>query len=239
MVLAAGRGSRFGGRKQFAVLSGLSVLSWSLRAALSVARRVVLVMPSDVLLGDLDLTELGEWVPDVVVAGGDTRADSVRSALREIPSTAEVIVVHDAARPLASADLFGSVVAAVRDGSDGAVPALVVSDTLKRVEGDQVVSTVDRSDVVAVQTPQAFRAEVLRRAHVTANDATDDSGLVEAIGAKVRIVPGDPRNLKITTPADLVFAEALISSSASNAVEGSGLTTGPGGSVNGLVVGEA
>ncbi len=107
--------------------------------------------------------------------------------------------MHDAARPARDAlDLFDAVIAAVRAGADAAVPALPVADTLKRVDGTRVVETVDRTDLVAVQTPQAFRAAALRAAHATAADATDDAALVEAAGGTVVVVPGDSRNLKIT-----------------------------------------
>jgi 2-C-methyl-D-erythritol 4-phosphate cytidylyltransferase len=123
-----------------------------------------------------------------------------------------VIVVHDGARPLASPALFRAVVDAVLAGADAAVPALAVADTLKRVEGDVVVATVPRDGVVAVQTPQAFRAELLRRAHGDGPNATDDAALVESLGATVRVVPGDVRNLKVTTTADLEVVRALAGS---------------------------
>jgi len=118
--------------------------------------------------------------------------------------------VHDAARPLASPRLFDAVVDAVRAGADGAVPALPVPDTLKRVEGSDVVETLDRSALVAVQTPQAFRADALRAAHAADGDATDDAALVEANGGTVVVVAGDPRNLKVTSPDDLAVGAALL-----------------------------
>ncbi len=146
---------------------------------------------------------------DVVVAGGDSRAASVRAGLAAVPESADVIVVHDGARPLASPALFRAVVDAVTGGADAAIPGIAVADTLKRVEDDTVVDTVARHGLVAVQTPQAFRAAVLRRAHGTGSDATDDAGLVESMGATVRVVPGEPRNIKVTTVADLEVAQAL------------------------------
>jgi 2-C-methyl-D-erythritol 4-phosphate cytidylyltransferase len=152
-----------------------------------------------------------------VVAGGATRAESVRAGLAAVPVHVDVVVVHDAARPLAGAGLYAAVVAAVRAGADGAIPGLPVADTLKRVEGDAdasgtgvIVGTVDRGGLVAAQTPQAFRADVLRAAHASGRDATDDAALVEARGGKVVVVPGDPRNLKLTGPRDLAVAEALL-----------------------------
>jgi 2-C-methyl-D-erythritol 4-phosphate cytidylyltransferase len=121
-----------------------------------------------------------------------------------------VIVVHDAARPLASRLLFDAVIAAVEAGADGAVPASPVRDTIKRVDGTTVVETVERDGLVAVQTPQAFRADVLRGAHASEGDATDDAALVEALGGKVVVVPGEAANVKVTRPEDLELVRALL-----------------------------
>jgi len=112
--------------------------------------------------------------------------------------------------PLAPPALFDAVIDAVRGGADAAVPGLPISDTVKRVDGDHVVETIARDALVAVQTPQAFRTDVLRAAHTASGEATDDAALVEAAGGRVVVVSGDPRNLKITTPADLVVAAALL-----------------------------
>jgi len=207
VVVAAGRGRRFGAPKQFALLGGRPMVQWALDAARPVADGVVLVLPAAPdAEGSPAPTPVGA---DVVVAGGDTRAQSVRAGLAAVPDSATVIVVHDGARPLASPALFAAVVGAVCAGADGAVPALAVADTLKRVEGDRITGTVARAGTVAVQTPQAFAAGVLRRAHHAGGEATDDAGLVESLGATVRIVPGDPRNIKVTTAADLEVARAL------------------------------
>jgi 2-C-methyl-D-erythritol 4-phosphate cytidylyltransferase len=144
----------------------------------------------------------------MVVVGGATRSASVRCGLAAVPVDADVIVVHDAARPLATGALFDAVVAAVsRDGAGAAICALPVSDTIKQVDGGFVTTTLERSELVAVQTPQAFRADLLRRAHASGAEATDDAALVELLGAPVRVVPGDARNVKITSPADLRTAE--------------------------------
>jgi 2-C-methyl-D-erythritol 4-phosphate cytidylyltransferase len=213
VVVAAGDGIRFGSKKQFAALAGRPVVSMSVESARSVADGVVLVVPSGVSATEIEgLDPDLVRATDVIVCGGATRADSVRAGLSAVPGRAGVIVVHDAARPLASRELFRSVVTAVRDGADGAIPALAVSDTLKRVDRDVVVSTVSRSDLVSVQTPQAFRASVLREAHAGSADATDDAALVEGLGATVRIVPGESSNLKLTAPGDLRVLEALIDS---------------------------
>lgn len=203
--MAAGDGARFGARKQYAELEGRRVLDWSVAAARSVANGVgdgiVLVVPPDRL-------DEPEKDVDVVVGGGRTRSDSVRNGLNAVPSHADVIVVHDAARPWATPRLFTAVIAALDSGpgADGAVPVLPITDTVKRVRYGQVVATVDRSDLATVQTPQAFRAAALRRAHALGGDATDDAALVEAMGGRVVAVPGEAANGKITMATDLAGA---------------------------------
>lgn len=193
ILVAAGSGSRFGGPKQYELLDGRRVLDWSLDACRAACDGVVLVVPPD-RVDD-------EEKADVVVAGGATRSDSVRAGLGALPADADIVVVHDAARPTATPRLFDAVIAAVRAGADGAVPGIPLADTVKRVEGDRVVETLDRAALVAVQTPQAFSVDVLRRAHT--GDATDDAALVEAAGGTVVVVPGDPLNRKITHRSDL------------------------------------
>jgi 2-C-methyl-D-erythritol 4-phosphate cytidylyltransferase len=202
IVVAGGRGDRFGAAKQFARLGGATVLERSIATTARACDGVVVALPAE-----------SGWqpVPPVVaVAGGDTRAESVRAALAAVPPDAEVIVVHDAARPLASLLLFAAVIAAVRSGADAAVPALAVTDTLKRVEGERVVETVSRDGLVVVQTPQAFRSDALRRAHASAAEGSDDAMLIEQAGGVVRVVAGEVRNLKITVPDDLEVAAGLI-----------------------------
>ena len=196
IVVAAGRGSRFGGAKQFEELEGRRVVDWALVASRSVADGVVLVVPADHV-------EDGASVADVVVIGGATRSASVRAGLAAVPEDVDVVVVHDAARPFAAPALFEAVVAAVEAGADGAVPGVPLADTVKRVVGSEVVATLDRDGLVAVQTPQAFAAAALRRAHADGREATDDAALVEAAGGRVVIVPGDPSNTKITLRTDL------------------------------------
>ncbi len=208
IVVAAGSGRRFGGPKQFLELAGRSVVDWSVESARSVADGVVVVVPAD---HDAASAGSPRIDADRVVTGGDTRAASVRAGLRVVPDDVDIVVVHDAVRPLARSGLFESVVAAVREGADGAVPALPIGDTVKRVRDGAVVGTVERNDLVVVQTPQAFSARTLRRAHEGEPDATDDAALVERLGGCVRIVDGDPRNLKITHPGDLGRLEAVAS----------------------------
>jgi 2-C-methyl-D-erythritol 4-phosphate cytidylyltransferase len=140
------------------------------------------------------------------VTGGETRGDSVRAALAQVPDEANVILVHDAARPLLADDVIERVITALGDGWDGAVPALPVSDTLKKAGGEAVVETIDRDGLVAAQTPQAFVAEALRDAMASqeaVSRASDCASLVEARGGHVRVVRGDRRLLKVTEPADL------------------------------------
>jgi 2-C-methyl-D-erythritol 4-phosphate cytidylyltransferase len=199
VVVAGGSGSRFGAMKQYEPLGGRRVLDWSLDAARAGCQGVVLVVPSE-------LVGKPEPLADVVVAGGATRSASVRAGLAAVPPDAATVLVHDAARPLASAALFEAVVAALAAGADAAVPAVAVTDTLRRIDG----VPVDRSDLVAVQTPQGFRADALRAAHASEPEATDDASLVEAAGGCVVVVPGEVRNRKITDPDDLVVAEALL-----------------------------
>jgi 2-C-methyl-D-erythritol 4-phosphate cytidylyltransferase len=205
IVVAGGRGLRFGGPKQFSPLGELSVAAHSVRATRTVADFVVLVVPED-------YHGAGEGA-DVVVVGGDTRAASVRAGLQSLPAC-EVVVVHDAARPLASSALFDAVVSAVESGADGAIPGLQVTDTVKRAITRQgrtvVVATLDRSELVTVQTPQAFRRDVLERAHAAQDDATDDAALVEAAGGTIIVVAGEASNLKITGPADLARVAAAL-----------------------------
>jgi 2-C-methyl-D-erythritol 4-phosphate cytidylyltransferase len=203
VVVAAGGGARFGGPKQYALLAGRRVLDWSLDAARASCDGVVAVVPPD-------RAAQHEAAADVVVSGGATRSASVRNGLGAVAPDADVIVVHDAARPLATVVLFESVVVAVRAGADGAVCAVPVADTLKRVDAAVVVETLDRRPLWAAQTPQAFAAPALRRAHAGGPEATDDATLVEACGGRVVVVAGDPRNLKLTRPADLIVAEALL-----------------------------
>jgi len=198
VVVAGGSGSRFGRRKQFEPLAGSTVLERSVAIAGSASSGVVVVLPPD------DLRDVAG--ADEVVAGGATRSASVRAGLAVVPTGAEVVLVHDAARPLATAGLYERVVDAVRAGADAVVPGVPVHDTLRRLGG----GVVDRDEVVAVQTPQGFRAEALRAAHLSADDATDDATLVERGGGRVVVVEGEPHNLKITGPDDLAVAAALL-----------------------------
>ena len=200
IVVGGGSGRRFGATKQYEVLGDVRVIDRSAAVAREVSDGIVLVVPPE----DADR--------EGAVAGGATRSESVRAGLAAIPDDATIICVHDAARPLASADLYRRAIAAVLDGADAAIPAIAVADTIKVVADGVVVSTPDRSSLVAVQTPQAFRASVLREAHERGGDATDDAALVESLGGVVVVVDGDARNRKITVPDDLAWARRQIAS---------------------------
>ena len=205
VVVAAGSGTRFGAPKQFLDLAGRRVVDHSVIVAARHAEGVVVVLPAERVADSALAAECaGSLV--AVVAGADSRAGSTRAGLAAVPADAEVILVHDGARPLADDAVYASVVAAVRAGAVAAVPSVPVTDTIRRHGG----GVIDRSTLVAVQTPQGFAASALRAAHASGHDATDDATLVEAAGGTVVLVPGDPRNLKLTTPADLLVARALL-----------------------------
>jgi 2-C-methyl-D-erythritol 4-phosphate cytidylyltransferase len=187
-------------------LGGRKLVDWAVGAARRSCEGVVLVLPAD-RVGRVAFDEQ----PDAVVAGGATRSESVRAGLAEVPADVDVIVVHDAARPLAHPALFAAAIGAVAAGADGALCAVPVVDTLKRVDASGVVTgTVARDGLWAVQTPQAFRAAALRAAHAGGGEATDDGALVEAHGGRVVVVAGDVRNRKVTDPADLALLEGLL-----------------------------
>jgi 2-C-methyl-D-erythritol 4-phosphate cytidylyltransferase len=201
IVVAGGTGTRFGGPKQFAELEGRPVLAWSLEAARRACDGVVAVLPQP---------QDRDWDADTTVVGGRTRSESVRAGLAAVPAAADVIVVHDAARPLAPPELWKAVISEVAAGADGTVPACPVTDTIRKKTPDGATHILDRSTLLAVQTPQAFRAGALREAHAAGGDATDDAALVEAIGGRIALVEGSPDNIKVTTPSDLLLAAALI-----------------------------
>jgi 2-C-methyl-D-erythritol 4-phosphate cytidylyltransferase len=207
ILVAAGRGERLrlDQPKAFAKLGDDPLLAEPLRRldASDWIDRIVIVAPPEweepsILLAE----ELACSKVHSCVAGGATRSESVRAGLAEVAPDALVVLVHDAARPLISEDVIGRVLAPLSEGWDGVVPGLLISDTLKRVGGDgEVLETVARDGLYAVQTPQAFLADVLRRA--ADGEATDCAGLVQAAGGRVKVVEGDPRLLKVTTADDL------------------------------------
>lgn len=217
VVVAAGSGQRLGSDlpKALVEVAGRPLVAHAVRRlAEAGATDIVVVAPP----GNLDAVRAAVatgGLEPAVVPGGTARSDSVRAGLDALDDDPEVVAVHDAARGLAPADLVRRVVAAVQGDVVAAAPALPVADTLKRVEADDVVATVDRTPLVAVQTPQVFRTDVLRAAHRAGGDATDDLALVEeAVAAgraqgRIRVVSGDPLAMKVTHPHDLVVVAAL------------------------------
>ena len=216
ILVAAGRGERLGSDqpKAFVKLGELPLLAEPLRRLddSEWVDAVVVVAPPGweepaILLAE----EIGAGKVRAVVPGGETRAASVRAGIAEVPEDAAAVLVHDAARPLLSDEVIGRVLAPLAEGWDGVVPGLPVSDTVKRVDADGgVEETVARDGLWTVQTPQAFPADVLRRAVASFGDATDCAGLVETAGGRVKVVPGDPLLLKVTTADDLARVAASL-----------------------------
>lgn len=222
VLVAAGSGSRLGHQlpKAFVPLRGVPLVVHAARSLLAcdAVSALVVVVPADRAV-DARVALAGLPCPVTVVAGGAARQASVAAGLAALPDDADVVLVHDAARPFVPADLVERVVAAVRSGHPAVVPALPVTDTVKRVgpgdgTGEPVLETVPRGALRAVQTPQGFARDVLVAAHAAAaarahdegTAASDDAGLVEELGAPVWVVPGDERAAKITTATDLALA---------------------------------
>jgi len=230
VVPAAGRGERLGPGTPKALrdLGGHSILVHAIRALVS-ARSVDLVVVAAPPDGGVEEVRslLADHVPlanVMIVAGGATRQQSVAQALAHLPDDVDVVLVHDAARPLVPAELVDAVTSAVRAGASAVIPVLGVSDTIKQIdEGGRVVRTLDRSELRAAQTPQGFDRHLLSRAHELAveqgiDDVTDDAGLVERLGHTVVVIPGHEENFKVTRPFDLVVAEAVLARRRSSGV---------------------
>jgi 2-C-methyl-D-erythritol 4-phosphate cytidylyltransferase len=215
VVPAAGRGERLGlgTAKALHLLGGEPMLTHTVRTlAASRVELVVVAAPPGQVEAVQQLLGAPVGAAVQVVEGGATRSDSVRRALAELPASVRVVLVHDAARPLAPVSLVDAVVAAVQSGADAVVPGLPVTDTVKQVDpAGAVVATIDRSALRAVQTPQGFRREVLDAAYADPSaDSTDDAGHVEAAGGRVVVVPGSDEAFKVTRPLDLLLAEAVL-----------------------------
>lgn len=216
LIVAAGSGERLGEErpKAFARLGELPLLAEPLRRLDDSAwiDAIVVVVPAGweepaILLAE----ELSASKVVASVTGGPTRAESVRAGLAEVSEDALVVLVHDAARPLVSDAVIERVLAPLSEGWDGVVPGLPLADTVKRVERDAVVETVDRKGLVGVQTPQAFLAPTLRTAYAgELSGATDCASLVEARGGRIKVVEGDPRLVKVTTPKDLELVSSWL-----------------------------
>lgn len=212
IVLAAGSGSRLGSQEPKAFLSvgGVPMVTRAVRAASRVAGSIVVAVPPGTEQRALAL--LQDELPMHVVAGGASRQGSVRAALAGVPDGFDVVVVHDAARPFASPELFESVIEAVASGASGAIPVVAIADTVKRIRAGVVIATENRNELGLAQTPQAFRVAELRQAHDEAYaaglDLTDDAAVMEWAGHRIAVIPGESTNVKVTTPADLERAEA-------------------------------
>jgi 2-C-methyl-D-erythritol 4-phosphate cytidylyltransferase len=215
VVVAAGRGERLGldRPKAFANLRDRPLLAESLERleASDWIDSIVVAAPPGweepvILLAE----ELGCGKVVESVTGGESRSDSVRIALAKVSDDAAVVLVHDAARPVVPEEVIERLLTALNEGWDGAIPVLPSADTVKRVEGDQVVETLDREGIVLAQTPQAFVAPALRDAAAAGGGTTDCSALVEARGGRIKAVPGDARLVKVTDPADLELVERLL-----------------------------
>jgi 2-C-methyl-D-erythritol 4-phosphate cytidylyltransferase len=215
VVVAAGRGERLGldRPKAFANLRDRPLLAESLERldASDWIDAIVVAAPPGweepvILLAE----ELGCSKVIESVTGGETRAASVRVALTRVSDDAAVILVHDAARPVVLEEVIERALTALSEGWDGAIPVLSLPDTVKRVDGDQVVETLDREEIVLAQTPQAFVAPALRDAVSAGGDATDCAALIEARGGRIKAVPGDARLVKVTEPGDLELVERLL-----------------------------
>jgi 2-C-methyl-D-erythritol 4-phosphate cytidylyltransferase len=215
IVLAAGVGLRLEADepKAFLAIGGrpLVVISSAAAAASPVIGSIVAAVPGGMedrtreLLAGID-------VPVTVVPGGDSRQASVALALEAVSEAVDVVVTHDAARPFAPPELFSTVVRAIDENVDGAIPVVAIADTVKRVAAGMIVGTESREGLALAQTPQAFRLEALREAHRRAEEAaesfTDDAGVMEWAGYHVAAVEGEPRNFKVTTLMDLARARA-------------------------------
>lgn len=216
VLAAAGRGERLGSDrpKAFARLGGRPLLAESLERleesgwidAIVIAAPPDWEEPSILVAEEIAATKVSS-----AVTGGESRSESVRLALEEVPGDAAVVLVHDAARPLLPEEVIERVLTPLSEGWDGVVPAVPLADTVKRVEGDRVVETVPRDDLVAVQTPQAFLADALRRAvSGDVSAATDCASLVESQGGRIKVVEGDRRLLKVTDADDLALMESWL-----------------------------
>ncbi|TAN31325.1 MAG: 2-C-methyl-D-erythritol 4-phosphate cytidylyltransferase [Actinomycetota bacterium] len=202
IVVSAGKGVRFGGLKQLAPIGDRRVVDISLSIANKCVDFVICVKVPGMDFGGLEA--------DLVVEGGATRSESVRAGIAMLPSEVKWVLVHDAARPLASIGLYERILSRLEDGAPAVVPVLGITDTVKEVVGNKVVSTLDRSRLFRVQTPQGFQRSVLELAYQAHVNANDDSQLVEEIGVSVEAILGDENNFKITTSADLERAKDLV-----------------------------
>ncbi|MEN3033382.1 MAG: 2-C-methyl-D-erythritol 4-phosphate cytidylyltransferase [Aquificaceae bacterium] len=201
ILACAGKGERFGKKKQFEYLGEKPLFLYALETALKITENVVLVLPNE---------DINSVKADVLkVEGGKTRQESVYRGLLALKN-AEIVLIHDCVRPFASPELFKKV--SNLSGFDGLIPALPVSQTVKKVLNGEIIGTIDREGLWLSQTPQGFKYEVLLSCHKLSVGAclTDDASLLERCGYKVGIIPGEAFNIKITTPEDMELARAIL-----------------------------
>ena len=202
IVLAGGEGRRFGGHKQFELLGGVTLLEHAINLGRLSCSHVVVVVPQ--------ATENLRCSADLVVVGGPERADSVRAGLAALPDSAERVLIHDAAHPLAAPRLFHEAVAGCTDLVAGCLPLLALANTMAWVDGGIVQRAQSKEGVFTMQMPMVFWVDKLRDAHLASRDTTDDASLMVGLGHPMSYIPGEPDNLHITTPSDLRLAAAIL-----------------------------
>jgi 2-C-methyl-D-erythritol 4-phosphate cytidylyltransferase len=209
ILLAAGKGERFGEKKQFIKLKGEPLFQYSLNTLNKIDEidEIILVLPEE----DIERIKIFSFKNVKKVKGGDERQESVYNALKEIES--DIVIVHDAARPFATESMFLDGIKNIKKGYDGSITAIKAKDTIKKVKDNKVIETLNREELYIVQTPQTFKTEILKKAHEKAIEykfvGTDDSSLVERIGGNITINKGSILNFKITTKEDLILANCL------------------------------
>ncbi len=212
IIVAAGKGQRFGAPKQFALLAGRPVVDWTIKAFAEHPQinELIIVLPDESQAEEIKT----RW-PKIkaVVKGGRQRQDSVSLGLEAVSLEMEIVLVHDGVRPLVTAELISRIIETV-EKEGAAVPAVPIEDTVKIVNGDFIIRTLNRERLIRVQTPQGFRKSLLERAfHQAKKDGyygPDEASLIERIGGRIKIIPGETKNIKITTPEDLKLAEVWI-----------------------------
>jgi len=207
IIAAGGSGKRMGRPKQFLPLAGKAVVEWTIEVfrKIKVVGQIVLAVPEDDL-------ERAKNLGVTVVAGGEERGDSVKNGLKAVAFDTDIVMIHDGARPLITPDIIEKAISEAKEYG-AAVVGVPVKDTIKRVGDDLIIKdTVDRQALWSAQTPQVFKYEIITRAYAKKGSATDDAKLVEDLGIKVKMVMGSYENIKITTPEDLIVAEAILRS---------------------------
>jgi len=210
ILLAAGRGERFGDKKQFIKIKGEPLFQFSLNTVNKIDEitNIFLVLPEE----DIEMVKIFSFKNVKKIKGGKERQESVYNALKEIDN-ADIVIIHDTARPFATEDMFLEGIKNVKKGFDGSITAIPARDTIKKVENHKILETLNRDELYIIQTPQTFKFEMLKKAHEKAIKdnftGTDDSSLVERIGGNITVNKGSVLNFKITTKEDLILANCL------------------------------